>query len=208
VDAEVDVDTDTEVDAEANLHTGIDAASVPGCPPLMASVGDFCIDLYEASRGDATATSAGSDGTQAYSSAGVLPWQVASNAEAAGACAAAGKRLCSPAEWQIACEGPDQTTYAYGDRYSATTCNGIDTFANYNFHLTATGSFPGCTNAWGVFDMNGNVWEHVAGGTDLTVRGGAYNCSDSVTYHRCDYVPTTWSPSAKGFRCCADGNAP
>jgi formylglycine-generating enzyme required for sulfatase activity len=108
----------------------------------MAAIGNFCIDIYEASRGDATAISAGSDGSRAYSVAGVLPWQVASNAEAALGCAAVGKRLCSPAEWQLACEGPDQTTYAYGDRYNATTCNGIDAFANYDFHLTATGGFP------------------------------------------------------------------
>jgi formylglycine-generating enzyme required for sulfatase activity len=172
----------------------------------MAAVGDFCVDIYEASRGDATANSAGSDGSQAHSVAGVLPWQVGSNAEAALACKAAGKRLCSPAEWQTACEGLEKTVYAYGSSYSPTTCNGIDAFGGYTFHVAPTGSFPGCTNAWGVFDMNGNVWEHVAGGTDTTIRGGAYNCSDSVTYHRCDYIPTIWTPSAKGFRCCVDRN--
>jgi hypothetical protein len=210
VDAEVEVETgaDPGIDAESTADTVVDAAWFPGCPPFMAAIGNFCIDLYEASRVDATATSAGRDGSRACVVAGVLPWLVGDNAEAALGCEAAGKRLCSPVEWQLACEGPDQTTYAYGDRYNATTCNGIDAFANYNFHLTPTGSFSGCTNAWGVFDMNGNAWEHVAGGTDLTVRGGAYNCSDSVTYHRCDYVPTTWNPSAKGFRCCTDGNAP
>ncbi len=191
--------TKAPVDAEA------DAA--PVCPPLMAPVGGFCIDIYEASHSDATGTSAGSDGSQARSVAGVLPWQVGSNAEASLACEAAGKRLCSLSEWQMACEGPGQTVYAYGASYNPTTCNGIDAFGG-NFHLAPTGSFPACTNAWGVFDMNGNVWEHVAGGTDMTVRGGAYNCSDSVTYHRCDYIPANWTPSAKGFRCCADRNAP
>jgi formylglycine-generating enzyme required for sulfatase activity len=172
----------------------------------MAAVGDFCVDIYEASRGDATANSAGSDGSQAHSVAGVLPWQVGSNAEADRSCGGAGKRLCSPAEWQLACEGPAETVYAYGASYNPTTCNGIDAFGGYTFHVAPAGSFPACTNAWGVFDMNGNVWEHVAGGTDMTVRGGAYNCSDPVTYHRCDYIPTTWTPSAKGFRCCVDRN--
>ena len=199
-------------DASSGEETGgsdvAEADTTPGCPPLMAAVGGFCIDIYEASRSDATATSAGSDSSQAYNVAHVLPWQVGSNDEAALACEAAGKRLCSPAEWQLACEGPDQTVYAYGAIYNPSTCNGIDAFGGYDFHLAPTGSFPGCINAWGVFDMNGNIWEHVAGGTDMTVRGGAYNCSDSATFHRCDYVPATWSPSAKGFRCCADRKAP
>ncbi|HJX62617.1 MAG TPA: SUMF1/EgtB/PvdO family nonheme iron enzyme [Polyangia bacterium] len=206
-------ETEGPVDAEAGdgEETGgpidAEADAAPVCPPSMVAVGNFCIDIYEASRRDATANNAGSDGSQAHSVANVLPWQVGSNAEAALACKAAGKRLCSPAEWQTACEGPDKTVYAYGASYSANTCNGIDAFGG-NFHLAPTGSLPECTNAWGVFDMNGNVWEHVAGGTDMTVRGGAYNCGDSVTFHRCDYVPADWTPSAKGFRCCADRNAP
>ncbi len=211
-DASTTIDATTAHDVNASEApwslTDADLDTIPGCPAGMAAVADFCIDLYEASRGDATVTSAGSDGSRATSVAGVLPWQVGSNAEAALACAAAGKRLCSPAEWQMACEGPDETAYAYGDSYDAKTCNGIDSFGGITFHLAPTGSFPGCTDTWGVFDMNGNLWEHVAGGTDMTVRGGAYNCSDSVTYHRCDYIPTNWTPSARGFRCCADREPP
>jgi formylglycine-generating enzyme required for sulfatase activity len=173
------------------------------CPADMVAVaGTICIDRFESSRGDATPTHPGHDGSQAHSVAGVLPWQVNNNAEADQACVAAGKRLCSPAEWQLACKGPDGTPYAYGTSYNPDTCNGIDAFAGGNFHLAPTGSFPACTNAWGILDMNGNLWEHVAGGSARTVRGGAYTCSDSATLHRCDYVPGTWTPSALGFRCC------
>jgi len=176
------------------------------CPADMVVVADsYCVDRYEAARMDATATSAGSDESQAKSVAGVLPWQVINNGAAAQACAAAGKRLCSATEWQLACEGPQGTTYSYGDTYNPTTCNGIDTYSGGRFHLAPTGSFPDCTNDWGVFDINGNLWEHTAGGDTTTIRGGAYNCSDSATLHRCDYIPLTWSPSARGFRCCADG---
>jgi len=168
----------------------------------MAAIdGLYCMDRYEASRPDATAASAGADSSKAACQKGVLPWQVASNADADAACQAAGKRLCTPAEWQKDCQGPQQTVYCYGNAYQATTCNGIDAFPAWTFHLTPTGDFPGCT-AYGVFDLNGNVWEHVAGGTNMTVRGGAFNCGDSVTYHRCDYIPGTWTPSAQGFRCC------
>lgn len=173
------------------------------CPDEMAKVADaFCIDRYEASRPDATATGVGSDEHSARSVAGVMPWQVASNAVAAQACAAAGKRLCSAAEWQLACAGPDRSVYAYGNVYDPQACNGIDAFGREAFHLAATGSFPRCASAWGAFDLNGNLWEHLAGGSDQSVRGGAYNCSDSAALHRCDYVPGSWAPSARGFRCC------
>lgn len=179
------------------------------CPLLgMVSVADaFCVDIYEASRLDATAVSPGADDSVAMSRKGVLPWQVENNARAEQACTTVGKRLCTAAEWLLACQGPDTTTYSYGNDYHETTCNGIDAFGDpglWQFKLMPAGSFPGCTNEWGLFDINGNLWEHVAGGSDKKVRGGAYNCGDSRALHRCDYVPG-WVPSARGFRCCADG---
>ena len=178
------------------------------CPlPGMVKVADlFCIDAHEAARPDATATDPGTDSSKAVSRKGVLPWQVAdNNNEADKACKAAGKRLCDPSEWEAACRGPNKTVYGYGDTYQKKTCNGIDAFDEWKFHLTPTGAFAGCTNGYGVFDMNGNVWEHVRGGSGKTIRGGAFNCSDSRTLHRCDYVPGSWNPTAQGFRCCTDG---
>ncbi|MFH0903201.1 MAG: SUMF1/EgtB/PvdO family nonheme iron enzyme [Pseudomonadota bacterium] len=176
------------------------------CPTEMVPVvGTFCIDRYEASRVDATTGKAGTDESIAHSVKGVLPWQVSSNAQAEMACQTAGKRLCTPTEWTVACKGRSDTIYSYGNSYDPTACNGIDTFGRSSFHLTPTGSFPECRSDWGAFDLNGNVWEHVASGDDMTVRGGAYNCSDSKTYHRCDYVPGSWKPAARGFRCCLSG---
>jgi len=32
-------------------------------------------------------------------------------------------------------------------------------------------------------------------------RGGAFNCGDSETLHRCDY-DADWGLTARGFRCC------
>lgn len=178
------------------------------CPGDMVAVAEaFCIDRYESSRPDATAETAGVDSLRASSVVGVLPWQVASNAEAALACSAAEKRLCRSEEWELACSGEARTAYGYGDTYDPTRCNGIDAFDRRSFHLVPTGTFPECTSPWGAFDLNGNLWEHVAEGTDRTVRGGAYNCSDSAQYNRCDYVPNSWTPSALGFRCCLTPNA-
>lgn len=66
-----------------------------------------------------------------------------------------------------------------------------------------TGSFPGCVNAHGAFDLNGNVWELVDRGTNESwYMGGAFNCIDSETLHRCDSL--VQNVSARGFRCCAE----
>ncbi len=200
--------------SRCELAGGPDAGETDTTPPLvcpldMVAVGDtYCIDRYEASRPDASAESVGSVESRALSRAGVMPWEVADNATAAAACEAAGKRLCTPAEWELACRGPAGTNYGYGDSYEPETCNGIDAFGRSNFRLVPTGSFPACTNGWGVFDMNGNLWEHVADGDDRAIRGGAFNCGDSASLHHCGYVPRTWTPSARGFRCCSGGTGP
>ncbi|MBN2803119.1 MAG: SUMF1/EgtB/PvdO family nonheme iron enzyme [Deltaproteobacteria bacterium] len=196
------------------------------CPDDMRVIDNsFCIDTYEASRSDATFSLPGTDEKMATSRGGVIPWQVWDNQTAEAACEAAGKMLCTGSQWQRACSGPDDTVYGYGDKYEPATCNGIDTFCFCDsvinsgecpyphcyhdvgaaFRLEPTGSFKGCTNGFGVFDMNGNLWEYVAGGSDYSVRGGAFNCSDSEKLHSCSYVPGSWTPSARGFRCCSAG---
>ncbi len=176
------------------------------CPENMALIRDtYCIDRYEASRPDATASSMGSDDSMAVSKAGVMPWQIGdNNAGAEAACNAAGKRLCTPAEWELSCHGVNNTVYGYGDGYDPQICNGLDTYGRSGFHLTPTGFFENCHNGWGVYDMSGNLWEHTANGSGSTVRGGAYNCVDSQGNHKCSYIPQTWTPLALGFRCCAD----
>jgi len=172
------------------------------CPSDMVPINNtYCIDIYEASRDSATADDVGSGGTYATSRREVLPWMVPDNKTAADACELAGKRLCTAQEWEFACRGPDNTTYAYGEDYDPVICNGIDTYGKGLHHLMPTGSFPECTNEYGIFDINGNLWEHTLGGDATTVRGGAFNCIDSARLHRCDYIPG-WTPSALGFRCC------
>lgn len=219
-------ETDRPPDTSPPPDTGL----VDGCPTGMTAIGGaFCIDRYEASRPDATSTSVGSDESWATSRVGVMPWKVDESSQAQAACQAAGKRLCTAEEWYTTCIGPSGTVYAYGDSYQADTCNGIDANCDCesgapdcacdehggpyqgcyadcggSIGMEPTGARAGCTNAYGVWDINGNVWEYVDDSVQYPVRGGAYNCGDSASYHRCDFVPT-WNPSARGFRCCHDG---
>jgi hypothetical protein len=198
------------------------------CPDGMVSVSaTVCMDRWEASRPDATATSAGTYSTVATSRIGVIPWLAADQTVGEAACAAAGKRLCTTAEWMAVCQGPDATAYPYGDTYEAETCNGIDAHCDCDggqpkcacidghgyadcyhdcggtYATETTGSFPDCTNEYGVYDLSGNLWEYTMDGATPVLKGGAYNCGDSVSNHRCDFVPD-WNPAARGFRCCAD----
>jgi len=68
-------------------------------------------------------------------------------------------------------------------------------------HVVPTGSFEQCTNGYEIYDLSGNVWELVDDGSSVALfRAGAFNCINSESLHRCDYVSA--NPSAKGFRCC------
>jgi len=204
------------------------------CPEDMVPIGDgFCIDRYEVSRPDATSESFGSDESVATSRAGVLPWMVNPMTHQhlltfQAACASAGKHLCTKEEWLAACQGtPPSTTYVFGNTFEPETCNCVDTFCDdycqdhgitpdrcntgtncgyaYNcFHEVATGTFPQCTNEYGTFDINGNVWEVVPSSSDgrgYEVRGGAFNCASAAARLKCTYN-AGWNDLYAGFRCC------
>ncbi len=208
----VDNDCDHKVDEDLTC-----------CPDDMVQISTgssaFCMDIYEASRPDANEDNPGTQSGAAQSVPGVRPWVNLPQADAQTACELAGKRLCNPGEWFAACTGPNQSAYCYGDDYEAATCNGIDTFCpepaygcgldllhNQNsavFHVTPTASFPDCTNAFGILDINGNIWEWDSS-PEGHARGGAYNCSDSKKLHRCDYIRRDGNQAINnvGFRCC------
>jgi len=145
------------------------------------------------------------------------------------ACQAAGKRLCTKEEWFQTCTGPKGNAYFFGNVFDREACNCVDSFCDdycaengiapgdcnisttcgysYNcFHAVPTGTFPGCTNEYGAFDVNGNVWEVVPSADDprgYEVRGGAFNCASPEVRLKCTFN-AGWDQLYAGFRCCRE----
>jgi sulfatase modifying factor 1 len=212
------------------------------CPPGMALVDDrVCVDRWEAHLevwdgvawlprspysevGDATVRAASP-------TAGAVPQGYVSGAEAADACEAAGKRLCTSEEWLAACQGPDDWTWPYGATYQSGACNDVyagghpvvDYFgtsdgvwdgAHMNDpginqqpnSLARGGEFALCESAWGVFDLHGNLHEWVDDPAG-TFRGGFYADGD-INGPGCTYRTTAhdfgYHDYSTGFRCCVD----
>ena len=131
-----------------------------------------------------------------------VTWQ-----EAADACGALGKRLCTEEEWEKACKGPDDNIYAYGDAYDKTLC-GESMDAAY--HL---GDRPGCMSGWGVMDQSGGLreWTSTVEGTKgnrRIVKGGLR--ANNERGSRCAFAvdeSITYSDNMLTFRCCLDAAA-
>jgi len=217
------------------------------CPAEMALVDDrVCVDRWEASlvqRVPGGVEKAWSpflpidgreSGVRAVSRPGVIPQGYISGRQAAEACSASGKRLCSADEWEHACRGPSNFQFPYGAERRAGACNddvrpvhpvaevsqllGIqrdrmwreamnETLINQlPDTLLPTGSRAECTNAYGVYDMVGNLHEWIDD-PDGTFRGGYYmdttkngdGCSYRTMAH--DF---TYHDYSTGFRCCMD----
>lgn len=171
---------------------------------------------------------------KAVAKAGVVPQGYISKNEAEAACKAARKRLCTGEEWQFACRGKKPTKYPYGDEHKDGYCNdsGRAPFATfypnvdvYSSHealndgrinrspntVAKTGEFSKCKNAFGVFDMVGNLHEWTADvhdGTRGTFRGGYYQ-DTHLNGDGCNYKTVAHDVSyhdySTGFRCCSDG---
>jgi len=166
---------------------------------------------------------------------GVTPQGYISKNEAEAACKAAKKRLCKGEEWDRACRGKKPTAFPYGDERKAGYCNDSGHAPLRSLHpdlgetvyasgaamndprinqapntVAPTGSFPHCRNAFGVYDMVGNLHEWVGDvrdGTRGTFRGGYYQDThlngDGCTY-RTTAHDVSYHDYSTGFRCCAD----
>ncbi len=75
-----------------------------------------------------------------------------------------GYRLPTEAEWEYACRAGKGTATAYGNTLLSSQANfdgnfsyNVSTKGEYLQKTAVVGSYP--ANAWGLFDMHGNVWE-------------------------------------------------
>ena len=190
--------------------------------PAWVELDGYAIFAYEASRPGASAEAEGVDPTpddaleafvesRACSVAGVLPWANATLDQAEAACASAGARLCSGAQWEAACDGGVGRAYPYGAVYDPDACNGgehdVDPDApGLQDAALATGSLPRC-EAGGVFDLSGNLKEWTRDVVDglNRVRGGGYG-SNVPAGLACQQRDDLRRPEVRGrnlgFRCC------
>lgn len=67
---------------------------------------------------------------------GAYPTACLTKPDAIKLCQASGKRLCTGDEWSVACEGPGNTAYPYGDQYKPQTCvDGVTWVRAARMHL-------------------------------------------------------------------------
>ena len=166
----------------------------------------------------------------AVSAAHATPQAYLSKPTAKAACETAGKRLCTLAEWKIACRGDQNTRYPYGEKYRIGLCNVHGTthpasilYGNASLGhwdprlnqvtvdgaplLRPTGETPKCKSTWGddgVYDMVGNLDEWVED-EKSTFMGGFYARD---TFRGCDARvskhPPIFFDFTTGVRCCAE----
>jgi formylglycine-generating enzyme required for sulfatase activity len=155
-------------------------------PDNMIKIGNFYIDKYEYPNqvGEYPLTN--------------ITWH-----EAQAICESVGKRLCTADEWVRACRGPQGLRFPYGPTYDGTKCNS-ESKVDRSQRIGDTPET--CVSGYGVYDLNGNVWEWVGESKDdeeLSIRGGAWS---SESCAECALKQWIKKPNAQsdrvGFRCC------
>lgn len=168
----------------------------------------FCIDRYEHPN-----------------QKGAIATVMSSWNSAKAACEALDKRLCTDAEWTLACEGPERRAFPYGYVRDAEACP-IDkrspkvnerrlfwkqTQADEVSRLDQrepSGSRERCVSAYGVYDLTGNVDEWVVNESGRPYKSGLKGGNWGEYRNACR--PTTRGHDEgfyyyqTGFRCCKD----
>jgi formylglycine-generating enzyme len=175
-----------------------------------ASVEGFCMDRYEYPNIE-----------------GEYPTHSVTFEEAVSLCESVEKRLCSSAEWELACRGEEGRLYSYGKHRKRKTCNtpieGPGPQGR-NVPYTKSGEMADCKTPEGVYDLNGSLSEWVSdpwsdfpepfaknvvvsSDTWRTLRGGTmwnhtFYGQDCTSRH--GHRLSGWKNMDDGFRCCQD----
>ncbi len=239
VDASFDAgQKDTGAGADAGVEdAGTLDAGAPdagnGCFPGMVRIRGFCVDGWEAHVVELLADGGeqphspfvGVDALKVRAKVlgGVFPQGYISQLQSAAACAQAGKRLCTSAEFSLACRGPDAgSLYPYGGTVKkAGACNegkgsslprfygnnpATWTYAAFNDPrlnqwdggLYPTGAYLQCVSPFGVHDCVGNLHEWGADAPDVNnhgrFRGGFYGDAE-INGKGCSYLTSAHEPA-------------
>ncbi len=125
-----------------------------------------------------------------------IPTTQVTFAEAAEACEAGGRRLCTAKEWKRACRG-DGRRLPYAGSRTEGRCNDART-DGVGQNLSRSGAREECVTPEGVYDLVGNVGEWVADGS---VMGGDATTSRASCTSR-KKPKSGYNGAATGFRCC------
>ena len=66
-------------------------------------------------------------------------------------------RLLTEAEWEYCCRAREETAYSFGDTITTAQAQFSEDYAGSARQTVEVGQFP--SNAFGLYDMHGNVWE-------------------------------------------------
>ncbi len=92
--------------------------------------------------------------------------------------------LPTPQQWEKAARGGAATTFAWGDTADEGIAGAYARVAETRGSSTGPVAPGGLQpNGYGLYDLAGNVWELVSGGTTAEIRGGSWN--DTMFLSRC-----------------------
>jgi formylglycine-generating enzyme len=156
---------------------------------------------------------------------GSLPTVMISWNNAKAECAAKGKRLCTEAEWTLACEGPSLLPFPYGFVRDSTACAidkrspKVDEARLFSSRTQAdelarldqrepSGSRERCVSAFGVHDMTGSVDELVVNERGVPYKSALKGGNWGEYRNACRPATLGHGEGFRyyqiGFRCCRD----